>query len=111
MQPEPLQTMSAESMAFKERLGFYRQLVLERSRLKNQLKQATEQFVIKETKSPIKQADQKGSPRTSEAHCGQCGVESEAEDSQVSAGHRREGNGTLCFVRSRDVGGVSLQER
>jgi transposase len=58
-QPEPLQTLSSEGTAFKELLVFYRQLVLERSRLKNQLKQATEQFVIKQTKSLIEHFDKR----------------------------------------------------
>ncbi|GHT10292.1 hypothetical protein FACS1894170_02150 [Planctomycetales bacterium] len=57
--PEPLQNLSNESVAFKELLVFYRQLVLDRSRLKNQLKQATERFVITQTKSLIEHFDKR----------------------------------------------------
>jgi transposase len=56
-QPEPLQSISSESVVFNELLAFYRQLVLERSRLKNQLKQTKEPFVIKQTKSMIEHFD------------------------------------------------------
>jgi transposase len=52
--PEPLKTMSSEGVAFKELLTFYQQQVRDRSRLKNQIKQVTEQFVIKKITSEIK---------------------------------------------------------
>jgi transposase len=55
--PEPLQTISEESIRFKEMIVFYRQLVLDRSRLKNQIKQSIDQFVIKKTKAMIKYLD------------------------------------------------------
>ncbi|GHT46653.1 hypothetical protein FACS189454_08120 [Planctomycetales bacterium] len=100
-QPEPLQTMSAESVAFKERIAFYRQLVLERSRLKNQLKQTTEPFVIKETKSLIEHFDKR--------------IKKVRQELQKFIADNADWKGKQEILKSvpgiGEVGGVSLQER